>query len=249
MQPYDIFMLVVLVGTTVFGAWKGMAWQLASFASVVVSGGVAVHASPVVAPMIRAQAPWNRFLAMLILFMATSLVIWIAFRFVAKLIDRIKLKEFDRQMGALFGLFKGVAFCLILTFFAVTLSERSRSAVLDSKSGFYTAKLIKHAGPVLPEEVKSVIGQYIDELERGLNPDTPEEEEESAVAEGGETSLLDGDLESRWDDAKQAVDQGGEFFDRIRGVMGEGEDASRKAADDAGAVLSDFQKSLDGGGG
>ena len=35
MELYDICMLVVLVGTTVFGAWKGMAWQVASSASLV----------------------------------------------------------------------------------------------------------------------------------------------------------------------------------------------------------------------
>ena len=33
MEPYDICMIVVLVGTTVFGAWKGMAWQVASSAT------------------------------------------------------------------------------------------------------------------------------------------------------------------------------------------------------------------------
>ena len=44
-QPYDFLMLAVLVLCTVFGAWKGMAWQLAAPASLVVSAGVAVHAS------------------------------------------------------------------------------------------------------------------------------------------------------------------------------------------------------------
>ena len=34
-QPYDFVMLAVLVGTTLFGLWKGMAWQMASLASVV----------------------------------------------------------------------------------------------------------------------------------------------------------------------------------------------------------------------
>lgn len=247
MQPYDIFMLVVLIGTTVFGAWKGMAWQLASFASLVVSGGVAVHASPVVAPMLGAQEPWNRFLAMLILFLATSFAIWVVFRFVAKLIDRIQLKEFDRQMGALFGLLKGVALCLVLTFFAVTLSEKSRSAVLDSRSGFYTAKLIKHAGPILPDEVKDVIGKYIDELERGLNPDTPESKDESDVADRDDTSLLDGDLESRLDGAKQAVDKGSRFVDGIRDAIEDGEQEKTRISGDTENAITDLKNSLDRG--
>ena len=150
-------------------------------------------------------------------------------------------------MGALFGLLKGVALCLVLTFFAVTLSEKSRSAVLDSKSGFYTAKLIKHAGPVLPDEVKDVIGKYIDELERGLNPDTPESEDESAVADGDGTSLLDGDLESRLDGAKQAVDKGSRFLDGIRSAIEDGEQETTRIGGDTKGTLTDLKDSLDGG--
>ena len=172
-QGYDLLMLVILVMAAVFGAWKGLAWQIASIASLVVSSIVAVRFSAQVAPHIYGQAPWNRFLAMLILFMVTSLAVWLLFRFVAGFIDRLKLKEFDRQMGALFGVAKGVLFCLVITFFAVTLAEGSRQAVLNSHSGKFTAKLLQKAAPVMPEEVRDVLGKYIDDFERKLDPDTP----------------------------------------------------------------------------
>lgn len=172
-QGYDLLMLVILVLATVFGAWKGMAWQIASLASLVVSYLVAMQFSPHVAPYISSHEPWNRFLAILILFLATSLAIWILFRMVADFIDRVKLKEFDRQMGALFGLAKGVLFCLLITFFAVTLSEGSRQAVLNSHSGKFTARLIQRAGPLMPEELRDSLGKYIDEFERKLDPATP----------------------------------------------------------------------------
>ena len=45
METYDICMIVVLVGATIFGAWKGMAWQVASTASLVVSYVVALRFS------------------------------------------------------------------------------------------------------------------------------------------------------------------------------------------------------------
>jgi membrane protein required for colicin V production len=167
-QGYDLLMLVILVLAIVYGAWKGMAWQIASLASLVVSYLVAMHFSAAVAPYISSHEPWN-----LILFLLTSLVIWILFRMVADLIDRVKLKEFDRQMGALFGLAKGVLFCLLITFFAVTLSEGSRQAVLKSHSGKFTARLIQRAGPLMPEELRDSLGKYIDEFERKLNPATP----------------------------------------------------------------------------
>ncbi len=34
MQGYDLIMLAILAGTTIFGAYKGMAWQLAAIASL-----------------------------------------------------------------------------------------------------------------------------------------------------------------------------------------------------------------------
>ena len=75
MQPYDYFMLVVLVGATIFGFWKGFAWQIASLASFVASYFVALRFSPQLAPLFGDTAPFNRFLAMLVLYLGTSLAI------------------------------------------------------------------------------------------------------------------------------------------------------------------------------
>jgi len=172
-QPYDILTLVVLIAAAVYGACKGMAWQVASIASMVVSSVVAMRFSAALAPQISNQEPWNRFLAMAILFALTSLVIWVAFRWVSGIINRMKLKEFDRQMGALFGLAKGILFCLVITFFAVTLSESGRQAVLRSRSGYYTALLVQRGTPLMPQEVRDVLGKYIDQLDRRLDPNAP----------------------------------------------------------------------------
>ena len=178
-QPYDILMLLVLVSAAIFGAWKGMAWQLASLGSVVLSCMVSIRFSGMVAPYISDHKPWNRVIAMLILYLVTSLAVWLVFRLIARAIDRVRLKEFDRQIGSLFGLAKGVLLCLVITFFAVTLSETARQTVLKSRSGYYTAVLIHRATPVLPEEIRSVLGKYIEQLDRGLDPDTAPAEEET----------------------------------------------------------------------
>jgi membrane protein required for colicin V production len=170
LQLYDFVMLAVLVACTAFGAWKGMAWQVAALASLVLSAGVAVHFGKPLAPYFSAEEPWNRFLAMLVLYLATSLAVWLVFRMVSGIIDRVRLKEFDRQLGALFGAAKGVLWCLVITFFAVTLSESARQAILHSRSGYYMAVLIERAAPVLPQEVRAVLGKYIEELDRKLDP-------------------------------------------------------------------------------
>jgi membrane protein required for colicin V production len=170
MQGYDLLMLIVLAAAVVWGAWKGFAWQIASLASMAASYFVALTFRGEVAKFITAAPPWNIFLAMLILFLGTSLVVWVGFNFVAEMIEKVKLKEFDRQVGALFGFAKGVLLCVLITLFAVTLlSEPQRQTICNSRSGYYIAVLLDKADAVIPGEVHQVLGPYIDRLDREVD--------------------------------------------------------------------------------
>lgn len=169
MQTYDILMLIILASAAIFGAIKGFAWQIASLASIVVSYFVANYFRYDVAKHINAQPPWNVFLAMLLLFFGTSLAIWLVFRMVSSSIDKIRLKEFDRQLGAGFGLVKGAAMCCVVTMFAMTLlGPNQKTAIARSRSGQYISQALTHAGSIMPAEVKEVIGPYIANVEREL---------------------------------------------------------------------------------
>lgn len=173
MQTYDLLMLVVLVGTTLFGFVKGLAWQLAYVSSLVLSYMAAVRFSPQLAPTFGDSEPFNRFVAMLVIYMATSLVIWMIFRGVAGTIDRVKLHEFDRQMGALIGFARGVLWCIAITFFAATLLETYRPTILGSRTGHYIGVLLAKSDAVVPPEVQKVIQPYVDRIEQGLDPNQP----------------------------------------------------------------------------
>ncbi len=172
MQPYDILMLVVLLVSIFFGALKGMAWQLAAMASLLLSGVVAVTFSGPLAPFFGDEEPWNRCIAMLVLYVGTSLGIWLIFRMVSGIIDRVRLKEFDRQLGAVFGAIKGMLWCLIITFFAVTLSEPARQQVLKSRSGFFAAVLIHRGAPLLPPSITNYLGGYLQQMQEKLDPNS-----------------------------------------------------------------------------
>jgi len=170
MQGYDLLMIVVLVAAVVWGAWKGFAWQVASLASLVASYVVALTFRQQVAGFIDAAPPWNIFLSMLVLFLGTSLVVWLGFNLVAEVIEKVKLKEFDRQVGAMFGFAKGVLLCVLITLFAVTLlSEPQRKAICTSRSGYYIAILLDKADAVIPGEVHQVLDPYIDRLDRQID--------------------------------------------------------------------------------
>jgi membrane protein required for colicin V production len=173
MDWYDIAMLSVLGLATLMGAWKGMAWQIASLASLVLSYFLALKFSAQLAPVFSATAPWNRFVAMLVIYLATSLVVWIGFRFVAGFLDRIKLRDFDHQVGFLFGFVKGVLLCLAITFFALGLSDTLREHIIATRSGHYMALFLSKAEMIMPKEIHQVVDPYLDKLEDRLNPNEP----------------------------------------------------------------------------
>ena len=169
MQAYDLIMLIVLAATTLFGAIKGFAWQMASLASIVASYFVAYLFRNDVAKMINAQPPWNLFLAMLLLYFGSSLIIWMMFRLVSTSIDRVKLKDFDRQLGAGFGLIKGIVLCLLITMFAMTLlGATQQQRIANSRSGLYISRILANSGGILPAEIKQIVGPYLDNVEKRL---------------------------------------------------------------------------------
>ena len=172
MQIYDLIMITVLIAAMVFGAWKGFVWQLASLASLVVSYFVALRFSNDLAPYLSGEEPLNRFLAMLLIYVGCGLVIWILFRMLSGLIDRVKLKEFDRQMGALTGLAKGGLLCIAITFFAVSLSgENFRNSILKSHSGRYIGHFIERIDSIMPQGINEMVHPILERLDAELQQD------------------------------------------------------------------------------
>ncbi len=169
MQAYDLIMLIVLGMATILGAIKGFAWQVASLASIFISYLVAYRFRGQVSEMIHAAPPWNQFLAMLLLYVGTSFVIWVGFRLLSGGIDKVKLKEFDRHIGAAFGLAKGLIYCLLITMFAMSLlGPKQQSAICQSRSGYYIASALDKGVGILPKEIHDVVGPYLRQLDEKL---------------------------------------------------------------------------------
>lgn len=171
MDIYDLLMLLVLGANLLLGFWKGMIWQVASIGSLVLSYFMALRYSTALAPMLGIDAPLNRFVAMLLLYLASALFVWLIFRAVSGFIDRLKLTEFDHQVGGLFGAAKGVLWCVGITFFTLSLIPMARGAVLESRSGHYIALLLNHANDVMPSEFHQVLDPYLSKFQNELTPD------------------------------------------------------------------------------
>ncbi|MCA9104554.1 MAG: CvpA family protein [Planctomycetales bacterium] len=171
MEPYDLVMLVVLVAAILFGAMKGLAWQIASAAALFGSYLVAVTFHGVVSEHINADPPWNKYLAMFVLYLGTSFAVWVGFAFVRRMIEKVELRDFDRQAGAVVGAINGAVLCLVITFFAVTLpflSETQKTAISQSKAGYVMASVVDSISVGMPDGVEQVVRPYLDQLGEGL---------------------------------------------------------------------------------
>lgn len=175
MVTYDFLMLAILVATVVWGLYKGMAWQIASVASLVVSYLVSIELREPVAKALGLEPPWGNLAAMLGLYLLTSLVIWMLFSLVKKTLDQWELKDWDRQVGAGIGLIKGLLLCIIVTMFAVAMTkDANRQHIVASKSGFYITKVIHQLHSVMPDEVNSVVEPYIIRYNQRINGQDPD---------------------------------------------------------------------------
>ncbi|MCE9545264.1 MAG: CvpA family protein [Planctomycetia bacterium] len=169
METYDWIMLGVLGLAIVLGAWRGLAWQLASLASLVLSYFLALRYSEAVAAHISAAPPLNRVLAMVAIYAVSSLAIWLGFQLVSGMINRVRLQEWDRQMGALLGGAKGVLWCVVITFFVASVaSEPTRKSILSSKSGQCIGYVVDRVPALLPKEVREPLDPYIKKLDEQL---------------------------------------------------------------------------------
>lgn len=178
---YDLLMLVVFAGAILFGLWKGLAWQVASLAAVFFSYFVALTFRGQVAGLVPAEPPWNQFIAMAVLYLGSSLLIWLAFGAVRRNIERMQLKEFDRQAGALVGALKGALLCMVITMFAVTLpGDSARRAVIQSRSGNFIASSINRFSAVVPRELHAVLDPYFTSFNQRLNDPLPPQTADSA---------------------------------------------------------------------
>lgn len=174
MSIYDILMLVVLVGCILFGLWKGLAWQVASLASLFVSYFVALNFRGVLSGYISATEPWNQFAAMLILFIGSSLIVWLAYGYMKATIERWRLRGFDTQAGGLLGALKGALLCMLITLFAVTLfGENVTRSVIASRSGGYITSAINHIYMMVPDEIHPFLNSHIEQLNKSLEEESP----------------------------------------------------------------------------
>src|SRR5436309_3525556 len=96
MTLYDAVMAGIVVAGMVWGAWRGITWQLASIASLVLGYGVAHPLSAELAPRFPGEPAVARALAMLAIYAAVSGGVFLLAWLVRAALRRLKFEAFDR---------------------------------------------------------------------------------------------------------------------------------------------------------
>ena len=187
---FDLLIAAILLVCMVRGAMKGFVWQLATIAALVLCFVFAESLSVAIAPFVQLREPLNRWVAMLLLYIVCSFVCFAIARGLRGGIEKIQFVEYDRHLGGLFGLLKGVGLGLTLTFFTVTLSEQMRPAVLNSYSGRAAAVVMNELGPVMPEGLDEVLDPYLNHFDLPPRPRRDDAGDDTLLA-GDDTSFDD----------------------------------------------------------
>lgn len=184
---FDIFVLVILLITTFRGAAKGVAWQLAGIGALVLCFMFATPLSLSLAPLIKLAPPLNRWVAMLAIYLVFSFGTFAVARGFREALEKAKFVEFDRHLGALFGLAKGIVIALVITFFAVAMSQSARDYILKTHTGFAAAHIMEALRPVMPRELHDILEPYIHQLD-AIDPRLGRHDDEEELID--ETSEL-----------------------------------------------------------
>ncbi|WP_437229777.1 CvpA family protein [Planctomicrobium sp. SH661] len=167
---YDVLVLGILAFFALRGAMRGFIFQIASLAGIILSFVFADAVSNAAGPYVHLDPPMNHWVLMVASYLGFTFLCFLAARMLHEVIEKCKLKEFDRHLGVAFGLIKGVLLVLIMTFFIVTVSESARASLKNSYTGRYCAIIMDRLEPILPHKLHVALEDYIHLLD---SPDLP----------------------------------------------------------------------------
>jgi membrane protein required for colicin V production len=158
---YDLLVLAILGYFLLRGAARGLLTQLASIAAIVICLAFAESISAAFGPYVSLEPPLNHWVVMFGAYLVCSFITFGLARVLTDWMEQARLESFNQHLGAIFGLLKGIAVSLVLTFFLTTLSPASRSALSDSKAAYAAAWIMHRIHPIMPEQINEALTTYL----------------------------------------------------------------------------------------
>jgi membrane protein required for colicin V production len=160
MSALDWLFAAIMLASMLFGAWRGLVYEVLSVLSWVAAFLLAQLFAPDVAaflPLAHAPQEARYAVAFMVVFIAVvvagGLLTWVT----KKLVEAVGLRPVDRALGAGFGLLRG-ALLLMAVAIVVNMSPWRRDRWWTESTGAGMAiAAVKQLKPVLPER----FGQYL----------------------------------------------------------------------------------------
>jgi membrane protein required for colicin V production len=172
-QIVDLVVLAVLLYCAVKGASRGLLSQLAWVVALLLCFKFSGTLAPAIEPMIGVDPPLKQWIAMLVVYVGLCGLSFVAAGMLSSWMEKARVIDFDKHLGGVLGLVKGVVICMTGMFFAITMSEPMRQIVSKTYSGYAAAVILNNSQyliPLLPDHTVPTVRNVIDEFNRRLQP-------------------------------------------------------------------------------
>ncbi|MBR2695151.1 MAG: CvpA family protein [Thermoguttaceae bacterium] len=165
LPTFDVFVILFLFYCIFMGGKRGIFLQITSIVSLLAGWYVSSRYSVNFKSYFPLGDALSGKAASIATFFAVEIGVLILGKVLSGMLVGGILKEANRQLGALFGLVKGLIVCLVVTYFAVTLSSTSKKFVIGSQSGRMMIQLLCEIQKIIPDnaqtaKVKSALDDF-----------------------------------------------------------------------------------------
>ncbi|GAB4396632.1 MAG: CvpA family protein [Rhodoferax sp.] len=155
MGAVDAVFLIVLLGSLLLGAWRGLVYELLSLAAWVGAFILAWLGAPALAPLLpmgQASAVLRHAAAFVVLLVGGVLLGSLLAMGARGLLGAVGLRAADRGLGAFFGLVRGVLLLMLATALVGLTPLTASSAWQESHGVAWTRQLLHGLRPSLPAQ-------------------------------------------------------------------------------------------------
>lgn len=160
---YDAFAVLIVLVFTWKGAARGAIWQLAVIGSITLCIVFAGQLTPLLKEHIPFDEPVKHWVALGVVYLGLSLVVFLICRQLKVWIEKVKFGEYDKHWGAILGLIKGLAFAIVLTSLVAILVPKTRDTIRDSYTGLVTRFASDQLSPILPAKLALGLNEALHE--------------------------------------------------------------------------------------
>ena len=153
-------MVALLVASAIWGAWRGLVYELLAIANWLVAAALTGLLAPLVAEWVPFLAG-NGLLAVSVRYVVVFVVFVFVGGFVAstfrRWISSSGLRPTDRSLGALFGLVRGVLVLSVLTFLVFAFGFQAEAWWQSSVGAHWLSAGLQTLKPLLPQGLERLI--------------------------------------------------------------------------------------------